>query len=33
LDAHFAPYDGAFPHDLASATKSVVTTLIGIAAD
>jgi CubicO group peptidase (beta-lactamase class C family) len=33
LDAHFAPYDGAFPHDLASATKSVMTTLIGIAAD
>jgi CubicO group peptidase (beta-lactamase class C family) len=33
MDAHFAPYDGTFPHDLASATKSVMTTLIGIAAD
>lgn len=33
LDAHFAPYDGTFPHDLASVTKSVMTTLIGIAAD
>lgn len=33
LDAHFHPYDGTFPHDLASVTKSVMTTLIGIAAD
>lgn len=33
LDAHFPPYDGTFPHDLASVTKSVMTTLIGIAAD
>jgi len=33
LDAHFDPYDGTFPHDLASVTKSVMTTLIGIAAD
>ncbi len=33
LDAHFDPYDGTFPHDLASVTKSVITTLIAIAAD
>lgn len=33
LDAHFDPYDGTFPHDLASVTKSVMTTLIGIAAE
>ncbi len=33
LDAHFAPYDGTFPHNLASVTKSVTTTLIGIAVD
>jgi CubicO group peptidase (beta-lactamase class C family) len=33
LDAHFDPYDGTFPHDLASVTKSVMTTLIAIAAD
>lgn len=33
LDAHFHPYDGTFPHDFASVTKSVMTTLIGIAAD
>jgi CubicO group peptidase (beta-lactamase class C family) len=33
LDAHFTPYDGTFPHDLASVTKSVTTTLIAIAAD
>ena len=33
LDAHFYPYDGTFPHDLASVTKSVMTTLIAIAAD
>lgn len=32
LDTYFYnPYDGAFPHDLASVTKSVMTTLIGIA--
>ena len=33
LDAHFNPYDGSFPHDLASVTKSVMTTLIAIAAE
>lgn len=33
LDAHFAPYDGSFPHDIASVTKSIMTTLIGIAVD
>jgi CubicO group peptidase (beta-lactamase class C family) len=33
LDAHFAPYDGTFPHNLASVTKSVMTTLIAIAAE
>lgn len=33
LDAHFAPYDGSFPHNMASVTKSVMTTLIGIAVD
>jgi CubicO group peptidase (beta-lactamase class C family) len=33
LDAYFSPYDGSFPHDLASITKSVMTTLIGIAVD
>jgi CubicO group peptidase (beta-lactamase class C family) len=33
LDAHFAPYDGKFPHDLASVTKSVMTTLIAIASE
>ncbi len=33
LDAHFEPYDGTFPHDLASVTKSVITSLIAIAAD
>lgn len=33
LDAHFAPYDGTFPHNLASVTKSVMTTLIAIADD
>ena len=33
LDAHFDPYDGTFPHDLASVTKSVMTTLIAIAAE
>jgi CubicO group peptidase (beta-lactamase class C family) len=33
LDAHFAPYDGTFPHDMASVTKSVTTTLVAIAAE
>jgi len=33
LDAYFDPYDGSFPHKLASVTKSVMTTLIGIAVD
>jgi CubicO group peptidase (beta-lactamase class C family) len=34
LDAYFYnPYDGTFPHDMASVTKSVMTILIGIAAD
>jgi CubicO group peptidase (beta-lactamase class C family) len=33
LDAYFYPYDGTIPHNLASVTKSVMTTLIGIAAD
>jgi CubicO group peptidase (beta-lactamase class C family) len=34
LDAYFHnPYDGTFPHDMASVTKSIMTTLIGIAAD
>jgi CubicO group peptidase (beta-lactamase class C family) len=33
LDAYFDPYDGSFPHDMASVTKSVMTSLIGIAAD
>jgi CubicO group peptidase (beta-lactamase class C family) len=33
LDAHFAPYDGTFPHNMASVTKSLMTTLIGIAVD
>ena len=33
LDASFYPYDGTTPHDLASVTKSVTTTLIGIAID
>ena len=33
LDAYFAPYDGSFPHKLASVTKSMMTTLIGIAID
>ncbi|MGE5249168.1 MAG: serine hydrolase [Bacteroidota bacterium] len=32
LDAYFYPYDGSIYHDLASVTKSVTTTLIGIAA-
>jgi CubicO group peptidase (beta-lactamase class C family) len=33
LDADFYPYDGSIYHDVASITKSVMTTLIGIAAD
>jgi CubicO group peptidase (beta-lactamase class C family) len=33
LDAYFSPYDGSFPHDLGSVTKSVTTTLIAIAVD
>jgi CubicO group peptidase (beta-lactamase class C family) len=32
-DATFYPYDGQTVHDVASATKSVMTTLIGIAVD
>ena len=32
-DATFYPYDGQTVHDVASVTKSVMTTLIGIAAD
>ena len=31
LDAYFYPYDGTTAHDFASVTKSVMTTLIGIA--
>jgi CubicO group peptidase (beta-lactamase class C family) len=33
LDAYFYPYDGTIYHDRASVTKSLVTTLVGIAAD
>ncbi len=33
IDAYFYPYDGTTFHDLASVTKSVMTTLIAIAAD
>lgn len=33
LDAYFSPYDGSSPHDVASVTKSITTTLIGIAID
>ncbi len=33
VDATFYPYDGTTVHDVASVTKSVMTTLIGIAAD
>jgi CubicO group peptidase (beta-lactamase class C family) len=33
VDAVFYPYDGAVPHNLASVTKSVMTTLVAIAAD
>ena len=32
LDAYFYPYDGTTVHDMASVTKSVMTTLIAIAA-
>jgi CubicO group peptidase (beta-lactamase class C family) len=32
-DAYFYPYDGSAPHDLSSVTKSIMTTLIGIAVD
>jgi CubicO group peptidase (beta-lactamase class C family) len=33
LDAYFYPYDGKTVHELASVTKSVLTTVVGIAAD
>ncbi len=33
MDAYFEPYNGSFPHKLASVTKSVTATLIGIAID
>jgi CubicO group peptidase (beta-lactamase class C family) len=33
LDAYFYPYVGDRPHDLASVTKSVTSTLVGIAID
>ena len=33
VDATFYPYDGQTVHDVASVTKSMMTTLIGIAAD
>lgn len=33
LDAYFYPYDGSTYHEIASVTKSVLATLIGIAAD
>lgn len=33
LDAYFYPYDGSTLHDIASATKSITTTLIGVSAD
>jgi CubicO group peptidase (beta-lactamase class C family) len=33
LDAYFYPYDGSTPHEVASVTKSLTTTLIGIAID
>lgn len=32
LDAYFYPYEASYPHDLASATKSITTTLVAIAA-
>jgi CubicO group peptidase (beta-lactamase class C family) len=31
LDAHFYPYDGVSPHDLASVTKTVTSVLTGVA--
>jgi CubicO group peptidase (beta-lactamase class C family) len=33
LDAYFYPYDGQSVHELASVTKSVITTLVAMAAD
>jgi CubicO group peptidase (beta-lactamase class C family) len=33
LDAYFAPYDGSFPHDIGSVTKSVTSILIAIAVE
>jgi CubicO group peptidase (beta-lactamase class C family) len=33
VDTYFYPYDGSTVHDMASVTKSVMTTLIGIAVD
>ena len=33
LEAYFYPYDGKAPHSSSSVTKSITTTLIGIAAD
>jgi CubicO group peptidase (beta-lactamase class C family) len=33
LEAYFYPYDGAAPHSTSSVTKSITTTLIGIAID
>jgi CubicO group peptidase (beta-lactamase class C family) len=33
LDAYHYPYDGSIYHDVASVTKSVLTTLVGIAVD
>jgi CubicO group peptidase (beta-lactamase class C family) len=33
VDAYFYPYDGTTVHEVASVTKSIMTTLIGIAAD
>jgi CubicO group peptidase (beta-lactamase class C family) len=33
VDVNFYPYDGRSPHNVASVTKSLITTLIGIAAD
>lgn len=33
VDAYFYPYDGSTVHELASVTKSIMTTLIAIAAD
>jgi CubicO group peptidase (beta-lactamase class C family) len=33
VEAYFYPYDGQTPHNVGSVTKSVITTLIGIAID